>query len=79
MGAAEAWRRCDWGSRGDCRLPDGLEEICAAPLREGASSRRDGPSTSSALGEKGDSRRGVHLLSLSVPSSFSQLVCGSLW
>lgn len=35
MGVAEGWRRRGWGSRGDCRLPGGLEEIHAAPLGEG--------------------------------------------
>lgn len=54
----------------------GGNTCCSA--RRGGSSGRDGPSTSSASGEKGDSRRGVHLFSLSVPSSFSQPVCGSL-
>lgn len=57
MGVAEGWRRCGWGSRGDCRLPGGLEEIHAAPLRGGNSSR-DGLSTSSALREK-DCRLGI--------------------
>lgn len=50
MGEAEAWRRRGWGSRGDCRLPGGLEEIHAALLGVGGSSSRDSPSTSSAIG-----------------------------
>lgn len=79
MSVAARLRRRGWGSRGDCRLPGGLEEIRAALLGVGGSSSKVGPSTSSASGEKGDSRRGVQLFSLSVPSSFSQLVCGSLW
>lgn len=35
MGVAKGWRRHGWGSRGDCRLPGGLEELHAAPLRDG--------------------------------------------
>lgn len=60
-----------WGSRGD------WEEQCAALLRvrEAADTAFPPPPHQ---GEKGDSKRGVHLLSLSVPAVFSQLVCGSL-
>lgn len=42
----------------------------AAPLEEEGAAAEVYPST--------DSRPGLHLLSLSVPSSFLQLVCGSL-
>lgn len=35
MGQAKRWRRHVWGSQGDCRLPGGLEELHAAPLRDG--------------------------------------------
>lgn len=84
MGVAKGWRRDGWGSRGDCRLPGGLEELHAAPLREGGAAAGTAFPPLSRWGRKervgvGMGAGGCHLFSLSVPSSFSQPVCGSLW
>lgn len=50
----------------------------AAPLREGEQRRRRPFHLLRIGGRKETVGRGVHLLSLSVLSSFSQLVCGPL-
>ena len=73
-------RRRGWGSQGDCRLPGGLEEIHAALLGVGGGEQqqRQPFHLLRHQGLKKTTGVVVHLLSLSVPSSFSQLVCGSL-
>lgn len=72
-------RRSGWGSRwGESRLPVKGNACCSAQGGGSSGGGRDDPSTSSPLGQKGDSGHDVCLLSLSVPSSFSLLVCGSL-
>lgn len=53
---SDGWRRGGWGSRGDCRLPSGLEEItCCSAQRRGAAAETAFPPPPHR-GEKGDSR-----------------------